>query len=462
MHTLKNILYKTSIIQVRSRAERSNLIKSIELSRDFAQSLASYAKDAAKQRQWIGSIADHVKNASAVAGERVRTLRSALRERAYTRHELHLGDRRYSGIMVAYETQNTRIAPSARLELINELKRKLRSRRAALRKPSVQYKSVGPSEFQLVGGTFSAPGSILTLLKKRKENRLYKPKKPRVNAADSYVGVEIECFVPESIGRERLAEVFLSLNLEDCIEVKSDGSIRPYSGHKGIELTVLARQSEVADVLRRTCEALVILKARVNKSCGLHVHIDMRHRDPSISGERLVKSQALLYKVVPASRRNNSYCKRTKKRADLYGYQCAGRYQAINFVSLDRHNTIEVRLHSGTTDYSKILNWVQLLLTIADTDFSKSPRTIAGWVKGLQLDAAMKRYLLSREAKFKDATDADESTDPELESNEVDCADCGTTIDADDTWTDEGDGNSLCGDCYHDRHSESDEDESAA
>jgi len=39
----------------------------------------------------------------------------------------------------------------------------------------------------------------------------------------------------------------------------------------------------------------------------------------------------------------------------------------INATSLEKHETIEVRLHQGTTDETKIVEWAKLLMNIMDS-----------------------------------------------------------------------------------------------
>ena len=48
------------------------------------------------------------------------------------------------------------------------------------------------------------------------------------------------------------------------------------------------------------------------------------------------------------------------------------RYFKVNPVAYRRHNTIEFRQHSGTTDYEKMSNWIEFLKSLIE--FSKSHR----------------------------------------------------------------------------------------
>jgi hypothetical protein len=239
-----------------------------------------------------------------------------------------------------------------------------------------------------------APNSVLNRLLER-----YKPtgnKLPSSNPAfyGKYVGVEIECilpyeglgvesfeFLPDNgcdhdgdcecsadtyrMGREtekRLIEKITSARIPG-ISVKHDGSIRfNEDAEVGLEVTCLFRVDDKAP-LERLCALLNEVGARVNTSCGLHVHLDCRDlvdkRAVSNRAARLGHVLPILSKMMPESRRNNSYCQMAV--SDYRG----SRYYAVNKCAYDKFKTIEVRLHSGTTNYSKIANWVDLVFAIS-------------------------------------------------------------------------------------------------
>ena len=56
-------------------------------------------------------------------------------------------------------------------------------------------------------------------------------------------------------------------------------------------------------------------------------------------------------------------CKSMDEMKQLY--PC--RYRKLNIHSYFRHQTLEVRHHSGTTDPAKITNWVRLMARLFDT-----------------------------------------------------------------------------------------------
>lgn len=120
--------------------------------------------------------------------------------------------------------------------------------------------------------------------------------------------------------------------------------------------------------IERFCACAAKHGVSVDKRCGYHLHLDMRdmsnrqiakillayHRSYSIFWER----------IVPASRRGNSYCRPITdfhRIDDLYDERLSipfDRYCFINVCALNKHGTLEVRLHSATFDACKIINWI--------------------------------------------------------------------------------------------------------
>ena len=47
--------------------------------------------------------------------------------------------------------------------------------------------------------------------------------------------------------------------------------------------------------------------------------------------------------------------------------QYADRYRKVNLDSLRKHSTLEFRHHSGTTSFTKIVNWLSYLMTFVET-----------------------------------------------------------------------------------------------
>lgn len=210
---------------------------------------------------------------------------------------------------------------------------------------------------------------------------------PEANDQGQWVGVEIECCIPvvEQIGedsdgepvfesewdcRARLKRALKNANVRR-VTVKTDGSIRPGEHAMGVEITVLFNLKNGESDLLKTCEVLRTFGAFVNRSCGLHVHIDQRgktKRQVGVFAKSLGMALPILSTMVPESRRNgNSYC--TLGVSKWRG----SRYYAINKTAYFKFKTVEVRLHSGTCDPQKILNWIQIVKLIGDAGLTRRP-----------------------------------------------------------------------------------------
>jgi len=136
--------------------------------------------------------------------------------------------------------------------------------------------------------------------------------------------------------------------------------------------------------IEKVCSALKSAGAKVNKSCGLHVHVDARDlKNAEIARVifNYAKNERVFDSLQPESRRNNinTYCGSVTKilsRLDtqsakesftrnpfkLYNSVLCTRYVKVNLEAYTRHSTVEFRQHSGTIESSKITNWVVLLL----------------------------------------------------------------------------------------------------
>lgn len=180
----------------------------------------------------------------------------------------------------------------------------------------------------------------------------------------------------------------------DHWKVVSDGSLR---GDRPFELVspVLRGEEGLAQV-KTVCEVLNRLGARINKTCGLHVHFGVGELEHATKFWRnLIANyaafEASIDSVMPPSRRghNNTFCRpiarpdlraRLARCRDLRAIERATtngcRYHKVNIQSFWRHKTVEFRHHSGTTDFAKISNWVRLLNRLVE--FSRHSEAIGG------------------------------------------------------------------------------------
>lgn len=197
-------------------------------------------------------------------------------------------------------------------------------------------------------------------------------------------GVEFEAY---NVDRNDLCAALNAAGIYTIIEsynhitrrhwkIVTDSSIR---GSKGFELVSPILQGEAGITeMKKVCNILNQSGAKVNSSCGTHVHIDAQGINLA-SWKRIYINYARLEKVIddfmPNSRKgnNNFY---TKGFSTITNFEekisdarslveidnfFGSRYYKINPKSYARHNTIEFRQHSGTVEFEKISNWVRFL-----------------------------------------------------------------------------------------------------
>ena len=214
-----------------------------------------------------------------------------------------------------------------------------------------------------------------------------------------------------SKNKGEIGKLLFDANLAEYVQLKDDGSLRDFpAGHFTHELVVCVPISKRRDILKSVCDVLAVADSKVNKTCGLHVHLDMRYHDRYEAFSNLVSSQNILYQMVPQSRRDNTYCKKTTTK-DYQKARNQGRYVGINPQSFSKHGTIEVRLHSGTTNFTKIINFVDILIAVGynETKIVRAASTIAGFVKQHNLTSDIKAYIEQRIALFGGSSTAEEA-----------------------------------------------------
>lgn len=208
--------------------------------------------------------------------------------------------------------------------------------------------------------------------------RLNEEKVPKKKV--KHVGIEIE-FISEMQDQE-ICDLLLTYKLHNHCNLGEDGSIETddemenkdeygnyYSDEKGYELRVLCTEAELVSIMTKVGSVLRRCGAKVNESCGLHIHLDMRSRDPVEAFKLLLNKQDQMFNMVSMDRQDNSYCERVSLDEEEIPQALKGEYirrQAINPNSYSKHKTIEVRLHEGTTNTREIINWCKYLISIID------------------------------------------------------------------------------------------------
>lgn len=251
------------------------------------------------------------------------------------------------------------------------------------------------------------PGSVFERYKQRRG--LFKNSSPTPTLIENgqAIGVEIECVVP--LEREELELEFLKFKVP-YVSGGFDGSVHPTvsqeeNGFHGYEFRILTKSNDLSN-LKAFCEFLKHVEARVNSTCGLHIHLDCRNfeRIPSGVVTRLKNALPMLCAMVPQSRLTNAYC-----ISDVSGgRRRSSRYSKINRCAFSKQKTIEVRLHSGTTDFEKISNWIAVLHSIAFSN-KRLPKQVAGisgetfvnsYASKLSWTDSVRAYVLARVNRF--------------------------------------------------------------
>jgi hypothetical protein len=204
-------------------------------------------------------------------------------------------------------------------------------------------------------------------------------------------GIEIECIMPIDHSRHAVAHAILQAGImcqdeslhhttRSYWRVTHDGSVHGRGGH-GIEIVSPALSGEAGfDQLRKVCQVLNTLGAKINATCGIHVHVGRTGSTPA-GIRKLMKLQVKYARTIDAflapSRRpgGSGYCKPVQVQnpslletattinevAVAVGQLSVhDRYKTINLRS--RAPTVEFRQHQGSTDAHKIEMWTRFCI----------------------------------------------------------------------------------------------------
>lgn len=273
---------------------------------------------------------------------------------------------------------------------------------------------------------------------------------PRIYAA------ELECV----ISKNRLNKISSLLPKE--VGISTDGSIRTTDEEKGIEIqTPRLSGLQGEELINQITGVLNSADATINKSCGLHLHLEGSEFlpfDRRLYPRHLIDLwlaylvfEDVLFSFVPYGRKNNNYCQFLNSAfnyfevwqlhnlaeierywygvysiIDLNGVKREkhhpSRYFGINFHSLFTEGHLEIRLHSGTVSYRKILEWANLHATIMDfamlggftEDILNEARAVSLQERTkmllniLGLSGSSKRWFLERQKKFSNKNNLDD------------------------------------------------------
>ena len=203
-------------------------------------------------------------------------------------------------------------------------------------------------------------------------------------------------------------------------KIVTDGSVtsRGTGFGSGLELvSPILKGQEGLETLEKALNALDEAGAKVNTTCGLHVHVDtngMNGTQRKNFFNAYVLNQKLMDRLVSQSRRDNrNYtCPFNNNQAEHYadliesGQTGNSRYWTVNVNSFPKYGTLEFRQHQGTLNGKKAVAWVQLLLAIAKTASQTTEQTttvcttVEQFLDVNNVDATTKAFLLRREARL--------------------------------------------------------------
>lgn len=286
--------------------------------------------------------------------------------------------------------------------------------------------------FNLIKQQSKITNQIIKSFESKEFRATKESKSPKRDDKTKYIGIEIEMFINTT--RDVFRLMVADAGLSKYINVGTDGSLEndwldmydyidsrfedlyevaipemgaPKNAYSETEVRLLIPEKQLTKVMTKFGKLMKTVNARVNDSCGLHVHLDMRNRDVVKCANRLLASQDLLFNMVPASRKDNDYCSRNNIDKITFsnindGYNTLGIRGAVNLQAYREHKTIEIRLHEGSVNTNDIINWTKLLINIADN--TKLDVTQSSPMKVGSLPRGVKIYANKRYKKYKGPT----------------------------------------------------------
>lgn len=210
-------------------------------------------------------------------------------------------------------------------------------------------------------------------------------------------GIEIEAY---NCTRERLARELTAVGINVQVEgynhtdhtdhwkLVTDGSL---SGNNPFELvSPILHGEQGLEELEKVCWVLDLCNAKVNDTCGLHVHMDAAEFDLSTWKNLILtykRLEGVIDNFMPRSRRNNHYCKaltaitensikHARNIGELRAAFFHNRYHKVNLEAYARHRTVEFRQHGGSTNFTKMSAWIHFLAKMIT--FAKQGQVNAG------------------------------------------------------------------------------------
>lgn len=193
-------------------------------------------------------------------------------------------------------------------------------------------------------------------------------------------GVEIECVhanrtalveAGRTNGVDIHSEGYNHTDNKKYFKIVRDASVGGDVDPNEVVSPVLGGNQNGLATLKKAIRSLDAVGARVNRTCGLHVHIGA----DKLTGEQYVnvfknyqKLEKLIDSFMAESRRGDCRWAHSIQRFDfrychnvlnVQNVMDCDRYHKVNPMSYNRHRTIEFRQHQGSTSFEKISMWVK-------------------------------------------------------------------------------------------------------
>lgn len=209
-------------------------------------------------------------------------------------------------------------------------------------------------------------------------------------------GVEIELTgISQQDSYRALRDAGIAVEIEgynhndhnDHWKIVRDASVR--GGHE-----VVSPVLNGIDQVIKAATALTKTGAKVNRTCGLHIHFDASDLSADAIRSicrRYAAHEAEIDAFMPKSRRgdNNRFCLsvacgcfaspffESAQTASDFAACTPSRYYKVNLHALSRHGSIEFRQHSGTVDAVKIVNWILFLEAFIEASIRRTVAALA-------------------------------------------------------------------------------------
>jgi Putative amidoligase enzyme len=226
-----------------------------------------------------------------------------------------------------------------------------------------------------------------------------------LNANEMSFGVEIEACMP--IGSVTVGGYHRGIQIPGLPLgwlATSDSSICSPTGYTGCEVvSPILKGSAGLEQVKRVCEWLATIGAKVNSSTGLHVHIGWTGDCGALT--RLTCDVAnfeiaLFASTGTHSRERNGMCKGVRSSHELTtifkegkgqrSSRASDRYHTLNVTNLGTNkNTVEFRCFAGTMNLVKITAYIRLCLGIVQR--AVNAKRPANW-NGVKVNAARAIY----------------------------------------------------------------------